>query len=143
MRFSRSLRSLHSDNDNVEILLMWMPGKDNPSDLASKIHENVSHILNSSFWRKGSELYLRPEFPAISEGIIYAQLKDEKFTHFGLPNTAQHLTVFNHCSSVVETGGLIADQLVTQTQLLCFNTSTTDRKSAVHPDSAARDYFVT
>ena len=65
VRFSRSLRRLHSENDNVEILLMWMAGKDNPSDLASKIHENVSQILNSSFWRKGSELYLRPEFPAI------------------------------------------------------------------------------
>ena len=81
VRFSRSLRRLHSENDNVEILLMWMAGKDNPSDLASKIHENVSQILNSIFGRKGSELYLRPEFPAIPEGIIYAQLKDEKFTN--------------------------------------------------------------
>ena len=109
VRFSRSLRRLHSENDNVEILLMWMAGKDNPSDLASKIHENVSQILNSIFGRKGSELYLRPEFPAIPEGIIYAQLKDEKFTNYGLPSTAQHLTMCNYCSSNVETGRMIAN----------------------------------
>ena len=56
VRFSRSMRRLHSDNNNVEILLMWLPGKFNPSNFGSKIPKNVAHILNSDFWRKGSDL---------------------------------------------------------------------------------------
>ena len=131
MRFSRSLHRLHCENNNVEILLMWMRGETNPSDLCSKIHENVAQALNSSFWRKGSELYLRPEFPSIPEGIVYGQLKDEKFTHFGLPSTPQHLTTCNFCSFNVESGEVIANQLISENQLLCFDTRTADLKTAV------------
>ena len=76
VRFQRSLRRLHSKNDNMEILLVWLPGSENPSDLASKVHDDIDVVINSSYWRKGSPLYTDPDFPNVPGAVVYATLKN-------------------------------------------------------------------
>merc|ERR1712081_70754 len=77
-----------------------------------------------------------PEFPAVPECVVYAKLSDERFTHYGLPSTSTHLTTCNFCSVNVDHGQLVADQLVTQTQLLCFKTQTADESKVVSNEPA-------
>ena len=112
VRFSRSLRRLHGKNGNVEILLMWLPGSENPSDLASKVHTDVDEAINSSFWRHGSPLYTDERFPNVPDAVIYGTLKDQVYTHYGFPNTSQHMTECFKCSAVFDTGKQVAGELL-------------------------------
>ena len=83
---------------------MWLPGSENPSDLASKVHADVDEAINSSFWRQGSPLYTDERFPNVPNAVIYGTLKDQVYTHFGFPNTSQHMTECFKCSAVFDTG---------------------------------------
>ena len=65
-----------------------MSGETKPSDLCSKMHENVAQGLNSNFWRKGHKSYLMPEFPSVLECVVYARLSGEKFTYYRLPSSS-------------------------------------------------------
>ena len=42
---------------NIEAKLSWLPGKENPADLVSKIFEAPLDIVNSSLYREGPEMY--------------------------------------------------------------------------------------
>ena len=70
-------------NDNMVVLLAWLPGIHNPADLISKVHEEVDAAINSTFWRNGSPLYLDKNFPNVEEAIVYGMLKNQVYTHFG------------------------------------------------------------
>ena len=84
-----------------------------------------------------------PEFPSVPECVVYARLSDERFTHFGLPSSTTHLTNCNFCSCNVNSGQLIADQLISETQLLCFKTQTADEEPDVSHESAGdRNQFL-
>ena len=116
-----------------------MKGETNPSDLCSKMHENVAQGLNSNFWRKGHKSYLMPEFPSVPECVVYARLSDEKFTYYGLPSSSAHLTTCNFCSVNVDHGKSIANQLISQNQLLCFKTQTAEDKLADEAMNVSRE----
>ena len=124
VRFHRALRRLHTQNDNMVVLLAWLPGIHNPADLISKVHEDVDAAINSTFWRNGSPLYLDKNFPSVEGAIVYGMLKDQVYTHFGFPHSNQHLTECFSCSSSFDSGPMVAKELIQHGQLLCFESET-------------------
>ena len=124
VRFHRALRRLHTQNSNMEVLLVWLPGVLNPADLISKVHEDVDTLINSTFWRNGPPQYLDSNFPNIEGAIVYGVLKDQVYTHFGFPHSSQHLSECFSCKSSFDSGPIVAQELVIHGQLLCFNMET-------------------
>ena len=82
IRFNRSIRRLHIQNDHMEVILVWLPGNHNPADLMSKVHVDVDVAINSSFWRNGSPLYRDKNFPNVKGAVVYGRLSGETYTHF-------------------------------------------------------------
>ena len=122
VRFHRSIRRLHAQNDSLEILLVWLPGVNNPADLISKVHEDVDVAINSSFWRNGSPLYTDKHLPNVPNAVIYGVLKGEVYKHLGFPNTSQHLAQCFSCSTHIDAGPRVASELLLHGQILCFDT---------------------
>ena len=88
IRFHRAIRRLHTQNDHMEVVLVWLPGSHNPADLMSKAHVDVDVAINSSFWRNGSPLYREKSFPNVEGAVIYGRLSGETYTHYGFANTS-------------------------------------------------------
>ena len=57
VRTHRNLQNLSAMFGGILIELFWAPGSFNPADLSSKIHANLSTVLNSSFYRAGHSSY--------------------------------------------------------------------------------------
>ena len=119
----------YMQNGEPEILFN---GFENSADMMPKCHSNLEEKLNGDFWRTGSKLLKNPDFPNVEGCIVYAQLRNQTFTFFGLPNSFQYIISCQNCSVNFEVGQNICDQLVRSAQMLCFQTSTlSERKSAV------------
>ena len=49
IRWHRAIKQLASLS-NIRVTFIWSPGSQNPADLNSKLHNDVSDIINSEFW---------------------------------------------------------------------------------------------
>ena len=116
VRFQRSIRRLHNENNELPIILCWGRSHTNPADLVSKMHPDVDQILNSNFYRHGSPMYTADDFPA--NFSVYAYLANQQFTFVGFPNQDQHQANCNFCQTVSLSTGLEgAQRLVATAQL--------------------------
>ena len=116
VRFQRSIRRLHAENNELPVILCWGRTHTNPADLVSKMHPDVDQILNGDFYRHGSTLYVEDGFPGNFD--VYAYLVNEKFTFLGFPNGDQHLINCNFCQTTSLSASLEAAQRLVATAQL-------------------------
>ena len=116
MRFQRSIRRLHSENNGLPVVLCWGRSQTNPADLVSKVHPDIHEVLNSSFYRHGSPLYLENDFPQNFD--VYAYMSGQKWIWVGFPNQDQHVATCGFCQTVcTQTVSEVAPRVLATAQL--------------------------
>ena len=82
----------------------------------SKQHADIDQVLNGSFYRHGSPLYLEDDFPA--NFAVYENITNEQYTFLGFPNSDQHLINCTQCQmSNLSTGTEVVERLLVTVQL--------------------------
>merc|ERR1711888_197467 len=97
VRTHRNLLNLSALFNGILIELYWSPGSHNAADLSSKIHTNLSKVLNSNFYRAGHSSYCG-DFPA-PESILFATIHSGVLKYRGLTSLSNHTSVCHHCST--------------------------------------------
>ena len=98
-------------------------------------------MLNSSFYRHGSPLYLENDFPQNFD--VYAYMSGQKWTWVGFPNQDQHVLTCGFCQTVcTQTVSEVAARLLATAQLNFQGQGQHSTLPVEHlPDSAAEHGF--
>ena len=88
VRTHRNLLNLSALFNGILIELYWAPGGHNAADLSSKIHSNLSKVLNSKFYRAGHASY-SGDFPP-PEAILFATIHSGVLKYRGLTSVSNH-----------------------------------------------------
>merc|ERR1711867_335592 len=97
VRTNRNLLNLSALFTGINVELYWAPGSENPADLSSKVHNNLSRILNSSYYRHGHSSY-SAKFPS-PEAILFARVHSGVLQFRGLTSLSNHTSACLFCST--------------------------------------------
>merc|ERR1711867_177681 len=125
VRTNRNLLNLSSLFTGINVEFYWAPGSENPTDLSSKVHNNLSKILSSSYYRHGhssySSKFLSPD------AVLFATVNSGTLRFRGLTSLSNHTSACLFCST--QYSEKIGEVLTLHTELLAVSETENTLKS--------------
>ena len=90
---NKQLQGLVTSFPKITISYCHIFGKENPSDLASKITPDPVQAASSQMWREGPNFFKDPQWP--SSEIVFLKIQDGEPVHYSPPVAQQHADNFS------------------------------------------------